>query len=231
MRALSSKDLRKALLIAALFFGVTPFSVLPPLHAQQTQPAAKQDSGESENDAMRHSATVTVLGHMLHLQPEQAARTFEWINFAILAAALGWALTKSLPKAFRNRTSGIEKNLVEARTATESANIRLAQVEERLSRLDTEIASIRTQSEADAKHDEERIKAAAEEDKRKVVAEAEQEIAAATAQAQREIRRFAAEMVIEQATQRLQITADLDRQLIEEFAGKLVPTSGKGGEN
>ncbi len=137
------------------------------------------------------------------------------------------ALATSLPKAFRNRTSSIEKNLVEARTATESANIRLAQVEERLSRLDSEIAAIRTQSEEDAKHDEQRIRAAAEEDKQKVIAAAEQEIAAATAQAQREIRRFAAEMVIEQATQRLQITADLDRQLIEEFAGKLTG----GGEN
>jgi len=170
---------------------------------------------------------VKALGKMLHLQPEAAAKTFEFINFAILAGAILWALAKMLPKKFASRTSGIEKNLVEARTATESANIRLAQVEERLSRLDTEIAAIRTQSEADAAHDEQRIKAAAEEDKQKVIAAAEQEIAAATAQAQREIRRFAAEMVIEQATQRLQITADLDRQLIEEFAGKLVP----GGEN
>jgi F-type H+-transporting ATPase subunit b len=192
----------------------------------------KEDSGESEHDAMRHSATVKMMGRALHLQPEQAAKTFEFLNFLILVAAIGYALAKALPKAFRDRTSGIAKNLVEARTATESANIRLAQVEERLSRLDSEIAAIRTQSEEDAKHDEQRIRAAAEEDKQKVIAQAEQEILAATAQAQREIRRFAAEMVIEQATQRLQISADLDRQLIEEFAGKLVPTSnGKRGEN
>jgi F-type H+-transporting ATPase subunit b len=220
---------RKILLVIAL-----ALCVLPRLHAQQapaTQPVAKEDAGESENDQMRHSSAVKMMGRMLHMQPEQAAKTFEWINFLILAAAIGYGLAKALPKAFRNRTSGIEKNLIEARTATESANIRLAQVEERLSRLDTEIASIRTQSEDDAKHDEARIKAAAEEDKQKVIAAAEQEIAAATAQAQREIRRFAAEMVIEQATQRLQITADLDRQLIEEFAGKLAPMSGKGGEN
>jgi F-type H+-transporting ATPase subunit b len=219
------RALRNALLIAALFFGVTPLCVLPRVHAQQvqaTQPVTRQDSGESEHDQMRHSSMVKMIGNMLHMQPEQAAKTFEWINFLILAAAIGYGLAKALPKAFRNRTSGIAKNLIEARTATESANIRLAQVEERLSRLDSEIAAIRSQSEEDAKHDEARIRAAAEEDKQKVIAAAEQEIAAATAQAQREIRRFAAEMVIEQATQRLQITADLDRQLIEEFAGKLV---------
>lgn len=230
---------RTALLLAALALCIAP------VHAQSTPasqadpvaaaPEAKKDvneatkeaSGESENDAMRHSSTVQAMAKMLHMQPEQAAKTFEFVNFAILAIAILWALGRALPKTFKSRTSGIEKNLVEARTATESANIRLAQVEERLSRLDTEIAAIRSQSEDDAKHDEARIKAAAEEDKQKVVAAAEQEIAAATAQAQREIRRFAAEMVIEQATQRLQITADLDRQLIEEFAGKLTP----GGQN
>ena len=231
MRILSSRNLRTIFLVAAL-----ALCIAPRIHAQTpitqqvpaaAEPAAQEESGESENAAMRHSSTVKALGKMLHLQPEAAAKTFEFINFAILAGAILWALAKMLPKKFASRTSGIEKNLVEARTATESANIRLAQVEERLSRLDTEIAAIRTQSEADAAHDEQRIKAAAEEDKQKVIAAAEQEIAAATAQAQREIRRFAAEMVIEQATQRLQITADLDRQLIEEFAGKLVP----GGEN
>jgi F-type H+-transporting ATPase subunit b len=231
--------LRNLLLVAALTLCVLPHTYAQTPITQQDpvaerheakhdlNQAVKEESGESENDQMRHSATVQMLGRWLHLKPEQAAKTFEFANFLILAIALGWALAKSLPKTFKNRTSGIEKNLVEARTATESANIRLAQVEERLSRLDSEIAAIRTQSEADAKHDEERIKAAAEEDKQKVVAAAEQEIAAATAQAQREIRRFAAEMVIEQATQRLQISADLDRQLIEEFAGKLT----KGSEN
>jgi F-type H+-transporting ATPase subunit b len=244
------RSLRNWFLIAAL-----AVCVLPRLHAQQkdanTAPitqqdpvaeerdakhdlhqSIKEDSGESEHDQMRHSDTVKMMGRVLHLQPEQAAKTFEFINFLILVVAIGWALAKSLPKTFANRTSGIAKNLVEARTATESANIRLAQVEQRLSRLDSEIAAIRTQSEADAAHDEQRIKAAAEEDKLKVIAAAEQEILAATAHAQREIRRFAAEMVIEQATQRLQISADLDRQLIEEFAGKLTASSGdKRSEN
>ena len=237
--------LRAALVLAALFCGA--FAAAPRLHAQaaaaQTAPAvaapagaessqpAKEEAGESDNEAMRHSAVVKALGHALHLQPEPAAKLFEIINFAVLFGAIAYALKRKLPQAFSSRTSGIQKNLVEARTATESANIRLAAVEERLSRLDTEIATIRTQSEQDAALDEQRIKAAAEEDKQKVIAAAEQELAAATAQAQRQIRQFAAEMVIEQATKRLQITADLDRQLIEEFADKLLPGGKRGGEN
>jgi len=236
--------LRNALLIAAL--ALIPV-ITPRLYAQQTPitqqdaaasaPAAQQDvnqsrqeaTGESDTDAMRHSTVVKWLARTLHMQPEPAAKLFEFINFLVLAVALLWGLAKALPKTFAARSTGIQKNIVEARTATESANLRLAAVEERLSRLDTEIAAIRAQAEEDAKTDEQRIKAAAEEDKLKVIAAAEQEIAAATAHAQRQIRQFAAEMVIEQATQRLQISADMDRQLVEDFAGRLIP--GKGGEN
>lgn len=238
------RTLRNALLIAAL---VLVPAVTPRVHAQATPitqqdavaslPAAqkdmnqakKEESGEDENTAMRHSAVVQTFAHALHMQVEPAAKLFDFINFVILAGAVIWGLSKMLPKTFAGRVNGIQKNLTEARSATESANLRLAAVEERLSRLDTEIAAIRAQAEEDAKTDEHRIKAAAEEDKQKVITAAEQEIAAATAHAQRQIRQFAAEMVIEQATQRLQISADMDRQLVEEFAGRLTP--GKGGEN
>ncbi|HEY0307119.1 MAG TPA: ATP synthase F0 subunit B [Acidobacteriaceae bacterium] len=226
-------------LCAALTFGIAPR-----VHAQEatpitqqdataSAPAAKQDlneakkeeSGEDENAAMRHSSTVQKMGRILGLQPEPAAKLFNFLNFLVLAVAIIWALAKFLPKTFKGRVNGIQKNLVEARTATESANMRLAAVEERLSRLDSEIAGIRTRSEQDAVQDEQRIKAAVEEDKQKVIALAEQEIAAATVQAQRQIRQYAAEMVIQQATQRLQVSADLDRQLIADFAGKLKPGS------
>ncbi len=52
--------------------------------------AAEQDSGESEHNQMRHSSMVKTLGRMLHMEPEQAAKTFEFINFAILVAAIGY---------------------------------------------------------------------------------------------------------------------------------------------
>ncbi|MDR3737097.1 MAG: ATP synthase F0 subunit B [Acidobacteriaceae bacterium] len=226
-------------LAAALTFGAAPrvhaqeATPITRQDAQASAPAAKQDlneakkegSGEDENTAMRHSSMVQKLGHLLGLKTEPAAKLFNFLNFLVLAVAIIWALAKFLPKTFKSRVNGIQKNLVEARTASESANIRLAAVEERLSRLDTEIAEIRTRSEQDAAQDEQRIKAAVEEDKQKVIAQAEQEIAAATVQAQRQIRQYAAEMVITQATQRLQVSADLDRQLITEFASKLKPGS------
>ena len=101
---------------------------------------------------------------------------------------------KSLPKAFRNRNTAIQKSLVDARTATEEATARLNSVEARLSKLDEQIAGMRAQAEADSARDEQRIKANIEEEKAKILAAAEQEIAAATTQAQRQIQQYAAEL-------------------------------------
>jgi F-type H+-transporting ATPase subunit b len=50
---------------------------------------------------------------------------------------------KVLPKTFRNRSTAIQKHLVDARTATEEATARLSSVEDRLSKLDDQIAAMR----------------------------------------------------------------------------------------
>ena len=65
---LHQKDLRNALLVAAL-----TLCVLPRIHAQQTTAAqaAQQDSGESEHDQMRHSSMVKTLGRRSVPIPKQ----------------------------------------------------------------------------------------------------------------------------------------------------------------
>jgi F-type H+-transporting ATPase subunit b len=100
-------------------------------------------------------------------------------------------------------------------------------VEERLSRLDEQIATMRLQSEADAARDEQRIKASVEDEKNKIIAAAEAEIHSATTFARREIQKYAAELAIEQAARKLVVTAETDRLLVESFAHKL----GEGSNN
>ena len=92
-----------------------------------------------------------------------------------------WALAKTLPKLFRDRTSAIQKELSDARSATEEASVRLNSVEERLAKLDGQIAEMKAQAEKDAAGEEQRFRAAAEEEKNKILASAEQEIASADA--------------------------------------------------
>ena len=65
----------------------------------------------------------------MHLDKETAARLFEYLNFAVLAGAVLFALWKYLPKTFRANREEIQNKLTEARTATEEARQRLAAIE------------------------------------------------------------------------------------------------------
>jgi F-type H+-transporting ATPase subunit b len=231
--------------IAALFIALlVPCSVR--IHAQQSvaqesaSKAGEQTTPENqvpeakteqkdENEQYLHSPTVIKLGSMLGMGPHAAATAFTLFNFVVLAIAVGFFLLKTLPKTFRNRSTQIQKDLVDARTATEEATARLNSVEARLSKLDEQIAGMRTQAEADSARDEQRIKANIEEEKAKILAAAEQEITAATTTAQRQIQQYAAELAIEHAARKLVVSAETDRLLVESFAHRL--GGDKGGQN
>ena len=196
-----------------------------PINTVPEKKAEEQDS----NEAYRHSASVQKMGHMIGLNTEQAATAFEVLNFIVLAIGIGFLAVKTLPKAFRDRSTSIQKNLVDARTATEEASARLNAVEDRLSKLDAEIAGMRAQVEAETARDDERMRVAIEDEKAKILAAADSEIQAATASARRELQRHAAELAIEHAARRLVVTAETDRLLIQGFAQQLM--GEKGGQN
>lgn len=229
------------LVMAAILF-------MPACHVTAQEPAAANASGGNqstpeaqspeknkqevdENDAYLHSPTVRALGAKLGLNAEQAATAFTVTNFLILAIGVGWVLLKTLPKTFRDRNTAIQKHLVDARTATEEASIRLSGVEARLAKLDGQIEEMRAQAEKDAVQDEQRIRNAVEDEKQKILTAAEQEIAAATVQARRQIQQYAAELAIDQAAKKLVVTAETDRLLVQDFARRLTGNNSKEGHN
>jgi F-type H+-transporting ATPase subunit b len=233
----------KRVFLSALFAGLL-FAPVHSVHAQaapvavtQTAAASQQSSPESyekevdESEVYRRSDMVKKVGSMLGMNPAQAAMAFEVFNFVIMAILVGWVLIRTLPKTFRNRSGVIQKQLVDARAATEEAAARLGGVEARLAKLDEQIAAMRAQAEQDSAHDEQRIKASLEDEKQKILASAEQEIAAATSQARRGLQQFAAELAIEQAAQKLVVTAETDRLLVQAFARRLAGDDSKGGQN
>jgi F-type H+-transporting ATPase subunit b len=196
--------------------------------AQQGVDADEQEPG---NDVYRHSASVKWLGRWLHLGKEGAARLFEYLNFAILAGAILFALLKYLPKTFQANRDTIQHRLADARTATEQAHERLAAIEQRLSRLDEEIAAISKQAEKDSLEDEAHIKAAIEAERQRIVEAAAQEITAATSSAKRDLRRFAAELAVDRAAKRITLNDEDDRALVREFAESLGQQTRGGGKN
>ena len=229
--------------LSILFAG----ALMAPMHslraeaapAAQTQTASAADAQTSlaseqevdEKAAYRHSAMVRKVGKMFGMDAEQAATSFEIFNFTILAILLLWLLVKTLPKTFRNRSGVIQKQLVDARTATEEAAMRMSGVEARLSKLDEQIAAMRAQAEKDSAADERRIKASVEEEKQKILTAAEQEIASATTHARRQLQQYAAELAIDQAAQKLVVSAETDRLLVQAFANRLAGEDPKGGQN
>jgi F-type H+-transporting ATPase subunit b len=190
---------------------------------------AKEEQEKDENYGYTHSPTVEKLGHMLGMSPDTASTVFIVFNFVVLMLAIGYMLMKMLPKAFRNRSTAIQKNLVDARTATEEAQARLSSVEARLAKLDDQIAEMKKQAEADMAREEQRIETGLAEEQKKIVEAAESEISAATAAARREIQNYAAELAIDQAAKKLVVTAETDRLLVENFARRL--GAEVGGEN
>ncbi len=230
-----------ALLFAAILFApafrvqaqeqaVTPSNVAVESTPEAQSPEANKKI-EDEDEQYLHSPSVRALGAKLGMNPEQAATAFTVANFLVLAVLVGWFLIKTLPATFRKRSSAIQKHLVDARAASEEAKTRLSGVEERLAKLDGQIAAMRTQSEKDAVSEQQRIAASVEDEKQKILAAAEQEIAAATTHAQRQIQQYAAELAIEQAARKLVVSAETDRLLVQNFARQLTGEGSKGGQN
>ncbi|HZD75714.1 MAG TPA: ATPase [Acidobacteriaceae bacterium] len=199
-------------------------------NAARSQNLARAEQ-EDEEYVFKHSKPVGAFARILHLSPDAASGFFWALNAAILFAFVGYFVATGLPKAFRSRRQQLDRQIVEARVATEKAEERLRGVEERLSHLDEEIAAVRRQAERDSANDETRLKQAMADEKQKIVASAEQEIAAAGAAAERRLRRFAAELAVDRASSRLRLTEGDDRTLIQEFAASLGANGSRGGRN
>lgn len=235
-------------LLAALAFAVVLGVGLPlrelPAQAQTAgaastsaaQPPDKNQQEVDEHDAYRKSPSVGWLGKKLGIGTDRASTLSELGNFVLFALGVAWLVVVFLPKAFpgmvpRNRTAAIQKSLADARTATEEARARLSGVEERLAKLDGEIAAMRAHAEQDSATEEQRIKASVEEEKKKILASAGQEIAAATMHAQKQLQQHAAELAIEQAARKLVVSAETDRLLVQGFAQRLAGDESKKGQN
>jgi F-type H+-transporting ATPase subunit b len=211
--------------------GSKPEKSAPAPNAHSNYEQMDAPESHSEEEGYRHSSTVAAIAKVLHTSTETAAKIFEIFNSTIIITAILAYLIKALPKAFRKRSETIQKELVEARTATEDANRRLSAVETRLAKLDSEIDAIRKQAEHDSLEDEKRIKAILEEERQRIVASAEQEIEAFGSAAQRDLKRFAADLAVDRALQRIHLGADADRILVKNFSADLAATQNKGGQN
>jgi len=226
---------------ALLFFAITPARLLraqesakPASEAQAEQKSEQEPNkakGEhevkegGEADAIRNAPAVKFIARHTGLTNNQAYWLCIGLNFAVIFFAIAGLLRKKLPGYFGGRTAMIQKGIEEARKTSEDARRRLADVEGRLLRLDTEIASMRREAEENAKAEEQRILAAGEEERQRIVASAEQEIEMTANAARRELKAYVAELAVELAEKKIRVSKDADEALVHAFTTQL----GKDG--
>jgi len=198
---------------------------------KETREAAGED--EEEHSDLKHAKPVRWLARKIDWSVHGTHLLLSGINFVIIAVILIWAARKYLPGTFRNRTASIQQALQEARAASQDANRRLADIENRLRQLDVEIGRMQSSAESEAAAEEARVQKAAKDDVRKVVLAAEQEIAAAAKQARRELSNYTASLAISLASKQISVDSDTDQVLVRTFAAKLASNNNNkdGGKD
>lgn len=170
--------------------------------------------------------TAEKWGRTLGLGPATSFAISIALNFGGLALFFYVLLKSKLPQAFRERTASIQKSIKDAQAASAEAARRLSDIEARLSKLDAEVADIRSSAEREAAAEEQRLRQAAEEDKRKVVQAAESEIDAIARNARRELKGYAASLAVDLAARQIRVDDSTDHALVRDFVDHL----GKDGK-
>lgn len=128
---------------------------------------------------------------------------WKWANFAILALGLGYLIAKNVPPMFRKQSDEIQSALAEAAKIKQDAAAYAASVEARLAALQSEIQKLRESARADMTAESERVRRETEHHLQRIREQSVQEVALMTRGAKDGLRKYAAELAIGLAEQRI----------------------------
>ncbi len=153
-------------------------------------------------------AAAACLGAQEKKESNEPSIGWKWANFAILAAGLGYLISKSLPPIFRSRTAEIQKGIAEAQQIKKDAEERAAEVEAKTRSLGADIERFRTESKIEMQQEGERIRQETAAQIARLEQKAEEEIEAAGKTARRELKYYAAKLALDLAEQRVRMRLD-----------------------
>jgi F0F1-type ATP synthase membrane subunit b/b' len=155
---------------------------------------------------------------------------WKWVNFAILAAGLGYLIAKNAPAYFQSRTDEIRKSLDEAAREAKDAEAKAAGIELRLSGLQNEIEDLRKSARAEMASEAERIRTETERHLRRIQEQSAQEIALLTRASRDELRRYSAALALDLAEQRIRsrMTPGAQDGLVDGFLHDLERSAARG---
>jgi F-type H+-transporting ATPase subunit b len=179
----------------------------------QEQPA-KESLAEKADEA----------GNKAHAAEEEGSMdVWKWANFLILAGGLGYLIGKHAGPFFASRSASIRKDMEDSLAQRQEAEARAADVDRRLANMENDIAALRGEGERNARAEAERMERHTAEEIAKIQAHSEQEIASAGKAARMELQRYAAELAVQLAEQkvRARMTPDAQDALVQGFVRNL----------
>jgi F0F1-type ATP synthase membrane subunit b/b' len=137
---------------------------------------------------------------------------WKWANFLILAAGLGYLINKSVPPLFRKQSDEIQNALAESAKIKQEAAAYAASVEARLANLQNEIQKLRADAHAEMTAESERIRRETEHHVQRIREQSVQELELMTRAAKDELRKYAAELAIGLAEERIRFRMNPELQ-------------------
>ena len=183
---------------------------------------------------MRKLCLATLFGACLLLPAQEAGQgatqeaqepspVWAWANFAMLAAGLGYLAVKKGGPWFAARSLAIRKGIAEAEEIRAEAEARAADVNRRLAGLEAEIEALRGHARQEQTAEAERIRQQTAADLTRTQEHAAREIDAAGKTARIELKRYAAQLAVDLAEQKIrrQMSPGIQSALVENFVRDL----------
>jgi F-type H+-transporting ATPase subunit b len=148
---------------------------------------------------------------------------WEWANFVILAGGLGYLIRKHVPPLFRKQSDEIQAALAEAAKIKHEAGVYAASVEARLADLQREIENLRQDAHAEMAAESDRIRRETERHLQRLREQSVQEVALMTRGAKDELRKYAAQLAVGLAGDRIRsrMTSGVQEKLVNRFLSDL----------
>lgn len=150
---------------------------------------------------------------------------YKLVNFAILAAGIGYLVVKVLFPTFRKQQAQILETMASAGRRAEEAAQEAAEIDQRVAGLENEIAALRSKAHEEMGAEAERLSRETQTALEKLQQSAEVEIASIAKAVRQDLKVYSAGLALDLAKQKIQARIDGSTQdaLVSRFVASLKP--------
>ena len=180
-------------------------------------PGSSGDYSQGEYADLKLSYSVRQLANWVGLPPPTIFHLCWDLNFFLMLALILWKGGPLLSEVFQARSRSIRSAMDAAQRLAEAAAKQLAEAEDRLAKLDSEIAAIRARAEMEMHYEEQLLNARTAEEIHRIMENSQSEIDRAAQRARSELKAFVGGLAVSLARKSIQIDKRTDQELVKGF--------------